>query len=77
MMRTPLYEAAQVMLTRAELVLAEILGDEYRQARQPMQGYRCIGRASGRNPASDVEQWDRVPLGQRGCHGLCLIRREA
>ena len=64
-MRTLLYEAAQVMLTRVkEVVLAESLGDEHRQARRSAQGDRRVGPAAGRHHASNVERWDRVPLDQ-------------
>jgi hypothetical protein len=44
MMRTTLYEAAQVMLLRSgKMVMAKGLGDEDRQAPRDEKGNRCTG----------------------------------
>ena len=52
MMRVMLYEAAQVMLVRSdEMVLAQGLGDEDRQASRDEEGDRGAGAPVGRDHA--------------------------
>jgi transposase len=54
MMRMMLYEAAQSMLTRTKVVLAQGLGDEDRQAPRDEKGDRSAGTSVGRDHASHM-----------------------
>ena len=51
MMRVMLYEAAQIMLIRSQMVLAQGLGDEDRQAPRDEKGDRGSGTPAGRDHA--------------------------
>ena len=51
MMRVMLYEAAQVMLTHHQVVVAQGLGDADRQAPRDKKGDRGSGTPVGRDPA--------------------------
>jgi len=52
LLRTVLFEAAQVMLvTFDEMVMAQGLGDEDRQAPRDEKSHRCAGASVGRDHA--------------------------
>jgi transposase len=55
MMRAMLYEAAQVMLTRTQVVLAQGLGDADRQAPRDEKGNRRSGAPVGRDPTPHLD----------------------
>jgi hypothetical protein len=51
MMRMMLYEAAQIVLVRSEMVLAQGLGEEDRQAPRVKESDRGAGATVGRDHA--------------------------
>ena len=76
MVRTALYEAASVMLTRTvRFSSLKALGDGGRQAARHEEGARRAGAQARRHPPPHVGRWHRLPLVQRGdCN---RIRRRA
>ena len=67
MVRTALYEAANVMLTRTDARLGpQALGHGGRQAPRHEAGEGGAGAQAGRRPASHVGERHRLPLGQGG-----------
>jgi hypothetical protein len=61
MMRVMLYEAAQIMLVRGEVVLAQSLGHEDRQAPRDEEGDRGAGAPVGGDHAPHLGGRHRVP----------------
>ena len=63
MMRTALYEAAQVLLTRTQkMVLAQGLGYAGRSPSRRQEGDRRLGSTPRRHPAPDVDRRYAIPL---------------
>lgn len=58
------------------MVVAEEVGDEYRQAARPTEGHCRIGPSAGGDHASYVARRHRVPLETTRHHAVgCLIMR--
>ena len=75
MMRVMLYEAAQGMLLRfKEMVLAQGLGDTDRQAPRDEKGDRGPGTPVGRDHASHLGRWHRIPMDQGGRRSVRTVR---
>jgi transposase len=62
MMRTALYEAAQVLLTRTEMVLAQSLGHAGRAPSRRQESDRRLGTTPHHHPAPDVDRRYAIPL---------------
>jgi len=70
MLRSYLFEAAGVLLTRPEMVHREGLGDEARQAQRAPQGQGCSRAQARGHSASHVDRRNRVQLVEKG--NCCL-----
>jgi transposase len=70
MVRTMLYEAAQILLMRSTRVLAQGLGDDDRQAPRREEGDRRPGTPAGCDHAPHLDGRHRVPLDPGGRGGM-------
>jgi len=76
MVRTTLYEAAQILLVRDKMVLAQSLGDADRQAARHEKGDRRPGTSPGRDHASHLGRRHRVPLDPERRSGMKTVTDE-
>src|SRR5205807_8073505 len=57
-----------------EMVLAQGLGDEDCQAPRDEEGDRCPGASVGRDHASHLGRWHRIPMDQGGRRSVRTVR---
>src|SRR2546426_5994719 len=57
-----------------EMVLAQGVGDENRQAPRDEEGDRCPGASVGRDHASHLGRWHRIPMDQGGRRGVTTVQ---